>query len=92
MSTQQLTDWFPADVKPVRVGVYERRKREHAHYSKWSGECWIAYCSTPGHAALESDRSLFQSLEWRGLAADPFPDSADEQTDDHTGICTEVPA
>lgn len=61
----KLTDWFPADVKPVRVGQYEVA---NTHYGDpfplhWDGRKWcLSDTKTP---------AIFQNREWRGLAADP---------------------
>jgi hypothetical protein len=68
-----LTDWYPADVKPVRAGVYEtiapnRPPGQLGWYSYWNGKVWgIAY----GHRYLAwsvyAEPSKFQDRQWRGL-------------------------
>jgi len=65
---QKLTPWFPADVKPVRDGVY---KTAHG-YQFWSGKFWggwsstkeIAYCNRFMWSSAQQDK-------WCGLASDP---------------------
>ena len=98
MSTQQLTDWFPGDVKPVRVGVYEVQDEGGVgKFSEWNGEHWglrtnilrfASDWSNPVYRGFKPTAN--QRLKWRGLAADPFTNGNDEQTDDHTGICMEA--
>lgn len=68
----KLTDWFPGDIKPIRVGIYERRYSESINFSKWNGEYWsFGYYSVD----LANERghylSQYQNLPWRGLAEDP---------------------
>jgi hypothetical protein len=76
--TAKLTPWFPADVKPVRVGVYERDDSAtdlgngHAAYSHWSGSKWGHLCEWTNQAGeFTSLISEYQDLPWRGLASDP---------------------
>jgi hypothetical protein len=59
----KTTKWFPADVKPVHVGWYERRAEcvpDYTYMAWWSGDCF----TTGGKNGLiyAADR------EWRGLA------------------------
>lgn len=69
----RLTDWFPANVKPVREGVYATKFGRHEGFSHWSGQVWsnqyrsIALLLTGGR-----DWGLGGQLkEWRGLAEKP---------------------
>jgi hypothetical protein len=70
------TEWFPADVKPYWVGVYD------ATYMKLSGEIFTGYAlwtgihwgtSRPTVEAAERSwqPSEFQKKTWRGLAEQP---------------------
>lgn len=61
----QRTPWFPADVKPVRQGVYERVIGAHILRNRWDGGTWVS--STTGLVVSQ------QNLPWRGLAAPPSP-------------------
>ena len=72
----KLTQWFPGDVKPVRVGVYERlyfREQLETRYSYWNGEEWSVWSILPSGAALaalaaeEKRISMCQDLPWRGV-------------------------
>ncbi len=66
----KLTQWFPGDVKPVHVGVYERRLKFRAgvYYSQWDGEKWLRlHWTVEGAAALAGALSVYQSLPWRGV-------------------------
>lgn len=68
----ELTPWFPADVKPVRKGVYEVRDFNiEKEYSFWDGVEWKARQLTPSHAALRLHKAHTQEKKWRGLASDP---------------------
>lgn len=67
------TEWFPADVKPVRVGVYQREYWSTCiGFSHWDGERWGAgYDEFSLAAEHAGTRSSFQELRWRGLAEKP---------------------
>ena len=73
----KLTKWIPGNVKPVRVGVYERfydrtTPWRSIRYSYWNGKFWGVYADTPEEAKrLSTIRSLEQTLPWRGLARKP---------------------
>lgn len=67
--SKRLTPWFPPSVKPARKGVYER---DWAFaFSYWNGMRWCVGCTTPDVAAGERERSLYQDIQWRGLAKEP---------------------
>lgn len=73
MSKKQpkVTEWFPATVKPVRVGHYQRNwgdgsLTEVPDY--WDGKHWFN-CDIDG--SHDGCRSLDESRPWRGLAAKP---------------------
>jgi hypothetical protein len=67
----KLTPWFPGDVKPVRVGVYERqyfREQLETRYSYWSGYKWSTWAPTPkGALDLWYTVGALQDLPWRGV-------------------------
>lgn len=68
----KLTDWFPADVKPKRVGVYITRfvgDSDHG-YSYWNGEYWGSEWGSIQKASLW-DRYGHQDKDWKGLAEKP---------------------
>lgn len=68
---EAVTPWFPGDVKPVRVGVYERALCA-TPWSCWDGVHWMLPGRTPDEAMKHYDRpSASQEKPWRGLAADP---------------------
>lgn len=69
-----LTDWFPASVKPVRKGVYQRMytcgQSKHSQYCYWDGEFW--YMGANNACAAEhvfwwKDVAPNQFLSWRGV-------------------------
>jgi hypothetical protein len=58
------------NVAPPSPGVYERLLDgvlgivdEH-HFSLWDGKAWLRLAATPALAALQTDRSLFNSRPW----------------------------
>lgn len=71
MTKQKLTPWFPADVKPVHVGVYERnygsKKNPDLVYCKWDGKKWMVCSSNINGANKQTCHTLLQSEEWRGI-------------------------
>lgn len=64
---EELTPWFPADVAPARVGLYER---DYALLEGcrdlWNGGKWIL-CTDAGVPFKDAE----SPLPWRGLASDP---------------------
>lgn len=76
--TAKLTPWFPPDVKPVRVGVYEARwtlpamRVRNIQYQHWNGVTWGAWAQSPTAALRNAiGPSMRQDPEWRGLAKEP---------------------
>ena len=69
----KLTDWISGNVKPVRVGVYQREYDSgDVAYSYWNGKFWSVYGATPEEAESWVDTpSTAQTLRWRGLARKP---------------------
>lgn len=68
----KLTPWYPPEVKPVRVGVYQRNLGEGSPtYSRWNGREWKFSRPTADEADEQTFRSLWQYMDWRGLAEPP---------------------
>ena len=66
----KLTQWFPGDVKPVHIGVYERRLKfkTYVYYSRWNGERWQwLHWTVEDAAASAGAPSVYQNLPWRGV-------------------------
>lgn len=63
-SSRELTEFFPADVKPIRMGFYEVRlstpKGKTRCFMDWDGNNWRDY----RHENLPIEKNV---LEWRGL-------------------------
>jgi hypothetical protein len=70
-----LTDWFPASVKPVRKGVYQRQyphfaKAAVVQYCYWNGKEWglgnftVEKAMGYAQAFIPAPR---QHLPWRGV-------------------------
>ena len=72
----KLTPWFPADVKPVHVGVYEiyeNKRSERRTFKHWNGRFW-GFASRTIMDAQNADAlgpSIIQKCKWRGLAEPP---------------------
>jgi hypothetical protein len=69
MSDLKLTPWFPGDVKPVRIGVYERKWPYGGRvWTIWNWRNW-------GHSHFTNTNVRYvglgrsQSIPWRGLAS-----------------------
>lgn len=75
MSTQQkFTPWYPGHVQPAHRGLYQRRYSQvgdYATYSLWDGRKWRNSMHDPKLAAKELRPSIYQCLEWRGIAEKP---------------------
>jgi hypothetical protein len=69
----KLTEWYPGNVKPVRVGVYERQYGlSRPTYCWWNG---LEFCSghmkKSGARKLKDSISPYQDDPWRGIAGKP---------------------
>ncbi len=79
MNKPKLTPWFPADVKPVRKGVYQVEDEEDENfpgqtfgYKHWDGSIFGLFCSDPTSAKRNGSLdSAFRVKFWRGLAKKP---------------------
>lgn len=81
MSKQEMTDWFPYDVKPVHVGEYEVRNSRPIHWTNpgrlmgrnrryWDGKRWLTM--DPNIFLPEiSIMGTHETHQWRGLASPP---------------------
>ena len=68
----KLTPWFPANVLPVRPGVYEVDKYIGTHwYRRWDGKYWFAGNYAPEDAASSKHALVMNAHPWRGLAKPP---------------------
>lgn len=71
-----ITPWFPADVTPMRVGVYERKivgwkiDGWKFLFSYWNGKNWSIGGRTPKAAMLYKNIRSQVILPWRGLTVD----------------------
>ncbi len=64
----ELSEWHPADIKPVHIGVYERKTNLTTAYSKWNGVHWFMLNKTVDGAYFENLISSYQDdMSWRGL-------------------------
>jgi hypothetical protein len=72
MTKQKLTEWFPADIKPVRKGVYIRDLQSDSleiFYGYFDGYIW-GCTQTSIKAAYEwrNTETSYPNLQWRGIA------------------------
>lgn len=70
----KFTEWFSADVKPFRVGIYQvSNKYGELGYSYFNGNLWAWKEISPKSAYRYRNRleGANQSKEWRGLAKKP---------------------
>lgn len=69
----ELTDWFPAEIKPVHVGIYHVRYPSTMPslgsflWAKWTGEFWTAAEEKFGWVEKDFNEGGVQQKEWRGL-------------------------
>jgi hypothetical protein len=72
---EKFTPWFHGKIKPVRVGVYERKFIDTPGFSYWDGKNWFIRALCENDAAYYGRKwyliSENQSRPWRGLNADP---------------------
>jgi hypothetical protein len=76
MSKAKLTDWFPADVKPVHVGVYEVLYENGcfgSRYRYWNGVrfCYQCMNSQKAFQKRNNHTGLDAFVSWRGIAEKP---------------------
>jgi hypothetical protein len=72
----KLTPWFPASVKPARVGVYNVDTLELGDiYRYWDGRHWSFFGLSPDGAMTQhAHGNIFTNgrlFPWRGLAEKP---------------------
>lgn len=69
----KLSPWHDGSVKPVHVGVYQRKWIDgDVTFSNWTGTHWSwSFLASDDNslimAALETPPTYMQSLKWRGV-------------------------
>jgi len=69
----QKTPWFPSNIKPVRVGVYETKwycvDSWERGFSYWNGDQWTNGVDSPDRADFYKNwvRGAYQEKKWRGF-------------------------
>lgn len=75
MSEKERTPWFPVNIQPDYVGVYEiaiGNSDEADGFMFWDGARWGYYGFSPEDArACGHTPTGYASIKWRGLAKDP---------------------
>lgn len=66
----KLSQWHPAHVKPVHVGVYETNSEnmKAIAFNFWNGRTWSETCATKELAIESRNDSVVQNILWRGIA------------------------
>jgi hypothetical protein len=68
----KVTEWFPGDVQPEHIGVYETLIASDRGFQYWTGVHWGRTSNDPERAAqMALTPSYFQQPHWRGLTSDP---------------------
>lgn len=70
----KLTKWFPPEVKPVHVGVYQTDFEplgKDIEYSHWNGVRWGPQWDCIERAACANGTQGIQNKHWRGLSENP---------------------
>lgn len=68
MKKLKLTRWFPGNIKPIRIGIYQRSYPTGIYYSQWNGESWgIGFANISIAKAQSFYKSNLQELHWRGV-------------------------
>lgn len=59
----KLTEWYPAHIKPMRVGIYETKHWLYGQgFRLWNGEYW----KSPSSSAI-CNFSFQRCAKWRGV-------------------------
>lgn len=69
---KSFTEWFHGCVQPVHIGFYQRTPTHtkgifEPSFSKWDGTKWLGSRDTIAEAELDTNTSLYQAWEWRGV-------------------------
>jgi hypothetical protein len=67
---EEVTDWFPAKIKPVHIGRYKVLQEDDStwpEYAMWDGKIWYDY--SPDSNKHQGD--IISIAKWQGLAQDP---------------------
>ena len=65
--SKKMTRWFPVNIKPVHVGVYETDLAGYLGYSYWNGEYWSDTSSKLDMELRFKERRGMQKKKWRGF-------------------------
>ncbi len=73
MKRPKVTPWFPANVRPKHLGVYETRDDYSGiYYAHWNGYFWGWRCWTIQNALeRRQQQSSHVVHSWRGLIRKP---------------------
>lgn len=63
----KLTPWYPPEVKPVRVGVYESITSAPPWFRYWDGSHWHWGARTVEEAFKNREACTVVREAWRGL-------------------------
>lgn len=73
----KLTKWYPSEIKPVRIGVYQVMHNERLYASYWNGNNWgVCVGELSRHRVNQAVYDLAEVLQsikakevltWRGI-------------------------
>jgi hypothetical protein len=64
---EKMTRWFPVNIKPVHVGVYETNLNGYMGYSFWNGKYWGETSSRRDMERHHKENPGVQNKQWRGF-------------------------
>jgi hypothetical protein len=73
-----VTQWYPPNIKPVHVGIYQRSWNDVIGHCYWDGMAFSKGRYDPRYAINEYESklsrkdSIDQNLPWRGLTNPAF--------------------
>lgn len=76
MNKREMTPWFPIDIEPVHIGVYEVQPEPepdylYTHLSKWDGRKWCSTATNVPEADMQTSESwaMYHNIkpQWRGF-------------------------
>ena len=78
----EKTEWYPANTRPVHIGVYEVQapllRYEDGWMRYWNGEYWTSGSRNTHRnwheQTQKNGKAAFQDCQWRGLKENPHAD------------------
>ncbi|MGY6240573.1 hypothetical protein ACW910_24325 (plasmid) [Burkholderia ambifaria] len=67
------TPWFPAEIKPIRIGIYQVRKSFGHCWARWDGRAWSHGSmreTVPPKEYFKMRAGAHPVFAWRGIQGD----------------------